>query len=148
MDAGLDRKLTMNITMEPIGFVQTDAVALPRHWSLSDIEGDLVIDPRYSQGLADIAVGERIVVLFYFHKSPAFDSGHLKQTPPHRDAAKGVFSICSPVRPNPLGLSVVTVIAVKGATLRVRGIDMLDGTPILDIKPHIESAPECPSFHE
>jgi tRNA (Thr-GGU) A37 N-methylase len=59
-----------------------------------------------------------------------------------------VFSICSPVRPNPLGLSVVTVVAVKGATLRVRGIDMLDGTPILDIKPHIVPAPECPSYKD
>lgn len=148
MHAGHDRKLTMNISMEPIGFVKTDADTLPRHWSLSDIEGDLVMDPRYSRGLEDIAVGARIVVLFHFHKSPAFDALHLKQTPPHRDAAKGVFSICSPVRPNPLGLSVVTVIAVKGATLRVRGIDMLDGTPILDIKPHIESAPECPSYKD
>ncbi len=127
----------MNIPMVPIGTVRTDAVDLPRHWSLSDVEGTLEIDPEYTPGLRDIEPGQKIVVLFHFHKSPPFSEDLLFQTPPHKSEAKGVFSICSPRRPNPIGLSVVEVTAVHGNRIDVRGIDMFDGTPILDIKPHI-----------
>ena len=133
----------MFIEMTPIGTVQTDCRNLPRHWTVSDVEGKLVIDPRYAGGLADITAGQRIVVLFCFHKSPAFSPGLLKQTPPHRNRPKGVFSICSPRRPNPIGLSVVEVLSIEGATLCVRGLDMIDGTPILDIKPWVTDAGDC-----
>jgi tRNA (Thr-GGU) A37 N-methylase len=64
----------------------------------------------------------------------------LVQTPPHRGEEIGVFSICSPRRPNPIGLSVVAVLSVDGPVIHVRGIDMLNGTPILDIKPHVLEA--------
>ena len=122
--------------LRPIGVVRTDAATLPRHWSVSDIEGTLEIRPEYVGGLKGIAAGQRIVVLFHFDRSPAFTTELLEQTPPHRGAtAKGVFGICSPVRPNPIGLSVLTVLAVEGGRIGVRGLDMLDGTPILDIKP-------------
>jgi tRNA-Thr(GGU) m(6)t(6)A37 methyltransferase TsaA len=123
--------------MEAIGHVHTGAKQVPRHWSISDVEGTLVIDPRYEEGLRDIRPGERIIVLFHFHKSPPFTQAHLLQTPPHRSTERGVFSICSPVRPNPIGLSEVTVLSVRGNIVNVRGLDIFDGTPILDIKPHI-----------
>ncbi len=67
------------------------------------------------------------------------------QTPPHRNESLGVFSICSPVRPNPIGLSVLEVLELNGGKIKVRGLDMLDGTPILDIKPNIEKRTDCPS---
>lgn len=127
----------MKVPMTPIGTVRTDAVDLPRHWSLSDVKGTLEINPEYTPGLRDIEPGQKIVVLFYFHKSPPFSEDLLFQTPPHKSEAKGVFSICSPRRPNPIGLSVVEVTAVSGNRIDVRGIDMFDGTPILDMKPHI-----------
>jgi tRNA (Thr-GGU) A37 N-methylase len=123
----------MVITFFPIGTVQTDERKLPRHWSVSDVEGTLEILPQYTEGLSDIRAGQRIVVLFHFHKSSPFIPELLKQTPPHRDRALGVFSICSPRRPNAIGLSVL-------------GLDMIDGTPILDIKPHIEDHYSCPSY--
>ncbi|MCK4836685.1 MAG: SAM-dependent methyltransferase [Candidatus Aminicenantes bacterium] len=126
------------INLKPIGTVQTTAVEIPRHWSASDIEGRLVIDKKYREGLKDIRPGQRIVVIFYFHQSPVFTLRYLCQTPPHRDKSMGVFSICSPVRPNALGLSVLDVLAVKDNIITVNGLDMRDGTPILDIKPHIE----------
>jgi len=75
--------------------------------------------------------------LFHFHKSPPFGPGLLTQKPPRRRSKNGVFSICSPVRPNPLGMSVVEVIEVRANVIRVKGLDMLDETPILDIKPYI-----------
>lgn len=136
----------MNITMTPIGFVRTEATSLPRHWTLSDVEGTLEIDPQYAEGLGDIRNGQRIVVLFHFHKSPPFSEKLLVQTPPHKNKAFGVFSICSPRRPNPIGLSVVAVTGIRENRIDVRGIDMLDGTPILDIKPHIDVVEECPSY--
>ena len=122
--------------MRPIGVVRSGEANPPRHWSISDVEGELEIYPRYREALSDIRTGERIVVLFAFHRSPRFSRRHLRQLPPTRNEPRGVFSTCSPVRPNPIGLSVVEVLSVEGTTLRVRGLDMLDGTPILDIKPH------------
>ncbi len=125
----------MDLVLKPIGIVRTDEKNLPRHCSISQVEGVLVIQEQYLEGLDDIHPGDSVVVLFHFHKSSPFTNDHMKQTPPGRDKAKGVFSICSPVRPNPLGMSVVTVLKREGPRLIVRGMDMIDGTPILDLKP-------------
>lgn len=122
-------------TFKPIGYVKTEAKELPRHWSYSDVEGELVIYPEYQKGIKDIKPGDKIVVIFCFHKSPPFSTDKLIQKPPHKDTPKGVFSLCSPYRPNPIGLSVLDVLEVKDNVIKVRRIDMFDGTPILDIKP-------------
>jgi tRNA-Thr(GGU) m(6)t(6)A37 methyltransferase TsaA len=129
--------MDMTIELKPIGYVHTEATEMPRHWSVSDVEGLLVIEPQYQAGLQDIEPGQRLVVLFHFHRSPEFTPDRLLQKPPHRDVKLGIFSICSPVRPNPLGLSIVRVLAIKENVIEVQGIDMLDGTPILDLKPYI-----------
>ena len=126
------------VEITSIGKVEVDSRDIPRHWSVSDVEGFLIVDEQYSEGLKDIQPGQRIAVIFYFHLSPAFSISDLSQTPPHGDRKKGIFSICSPLRPNPLGLSVLDVLDVNGNRIRVRGLDMLNGTPVLDIKPHIE----------
>ncbi|MFP3868474.1 MAG: tRNA (N6-threonylcarbamoyladenosine(37)-N6)-methyltransferase TrmO [Desulfobacteraceae bacterium] len=136
----------MNIDFKSIGFVRTDSLTIPRHWTVSEVEGTLVIDPIYQQGLKDIKPGQRILVIFHFHKSSEFTSQSLTQSPPHRQECLGVFSICSPIRPNPIGLSLVEVLGIEGNIIHVKGLDMLDGTPILDIKPHIEDRHSCPSF--
>jgi tRNA-Thr(GGU) m(6)t(6)A37 methyltransferase TsaA len=128
----------MQMALTPIGVVRTDAQEIPRHWSLSDVEGSLVIDAVYSQGLRDITPGQRIVVIFLFDRSPVFTPDLLVQTSGADGVERGVFSLCSPVRPNPIGLSVVDVLKRNATSLTVRGIDMLDGTPILDLKPHVE----------
>jgi tRNA (adenine37-N6)-methyltransferase len=128
----------MSIELRPIGFVRTDARELPRHWSVSDVEGTLVIDEEYSEGLRDIEAGQHIVVIFHFHRSPGFSPELLRQTSGHTGREMGVFSTCSPIRPNPIGMSVVEVLGIKGSSIDVRRLDMIDGTPILDIKPYIE----------
>lgn len=138
----------MTILMEPIGIVRTDANNVPRHWTVSEIKGTLVIDEKYQQGLKDVHAGQQIVVIFHFHKSPKFTSASLVQTPPHRDAALGVFSICSPNRPNPIGMSVLDVLQVEANSIHVRGLDMIDGTPILDLKPFVTDKCNCPSHGE
>ena len=132
----------MGIELTPIGLVRVEAEEVPRNWRRSELEGMLIIDDEYSEGLADIEPGQRIVVIFNFHRSPEFSAELLRQTPPHTGRQTGIFSICSPVRPNPVGMSVLEVLEVEGGTVRVRGLDMLDGTPILDIKPHIEDRRE------
>ena len=128
----------MKIEFEPIGFVRTKETNIPRHWSVSDAEGKIIIDEKYTEGLKDIRQGQQIIVIFHFHKSPAFNSSYLVQKPPHKDRAMGVFSTCSPIRPNPVGFSIVSVIGIKSNVISVKGIDMIDGTPVLDIKPVVE----------
>jgi tRNA-Thr(GGU) m(6)t(6)A37 methyltransferase TsaA len=128
----------MTIELRPLGVVRTNAADLPRHWSISDVEGSLVIDDAYADGLRDVEPGQRIVVIFHFDRSPAFSPDYLRQTSGATGKEMGVFSICSPIRPNPIGLSVLEVLGVNGAIIEVKGLDMLDGTPIFDIKPHIE----------
>jgi tRNA-Thr(GGU) m(6)t(6)A37 methyltransferase TsaA len=128
----------MKMNIKPIGFIKTDVKDIPRHWSISDKEGTIIIDEQYKPGLKDIKAGQNIVVIFYFHESPIFTEEYLVQIPPHRKEKLGVFSTCSPVRPNPIGMSVVKVINITGNTIHFKGLDMMDGTPILDIKPFIE----------
>jgi tRNA-Thr(GGU) m(6)t(6)A37 methyltransferase TsaA len=132
-------KVKAVVSMKPIGVIRTDARNVPRHWSLSDVEGSLVLNEEFARGLDGIEIGGKIVVLFHFHKSPEFTPDLIKQIPPHRDTPQGVFSICSPRRPNPIGLSVLEVREIRGNVVKVRGVDMFDGTPILDIKPHIRA---------
>jgi tRNA-Thr(GGU) m(6)t(6)A37 methyltransferase TsaA len=131
------RRDNMRIEMKPIGYVSTDVEEVPRSWSVSDVEGSLVIDEIYLEGLRDIKPGQRIYVIFHFHLSPKFTSQFMRIKPPIRDKKVGVFSTHSPFRPNPIGLSTVEVLGVDGNVVRVKGLDMVDKTPILDIKPEI-----------
>ena len=93
----------MSIELRPIGFVHTDAEELPRHWSVSEVEGTLVIYEEYSEGLRDVRPGQRIVVIFHFHRSPRFSPEFLRQTSGQDGREAGVFSLCSPIRPKPDG---------------------------------------------
>jgi tRNA-Thr(GGU) m(6)t(6)A37 methyltransferase TsaA len=127
----------MSIKMKPIGYVSTDAKEIPRSWIASDVEGALVIDKAYLEGLRDIQPGTRIYVIFHFHKSPGFTAEFMRIKPPMRENKLGVFSTHSPIRPNPIGLSLLEVTGVEGNIIRVKGLDMLDKTPILDIKPEV-----------
>lgn len=134
----------MEITFKPIGWVRTDVAqeATPHFYAVSEIEGVLDILPEYEPGITDIQAGQRITVLFHFDRSPAFTPDLLRQIPRKKKELRGIFSICSPHRPNPIGMSVVEVMEVKGCRIKVRGLDMFDGTPILDIKPYAPQAQE------
>ncbi len=103
-----------------------------------DAEGALEILPDFELGLKDIEGFSHLFVLWAFHRSESFE---LVGKPPIDDRPHGVFATRSPRRPNPIGLTVVELLGRDGSRLRVRGIDMLDGTPILDIKPYLSSIP-------
>ncbi len=127
----------MSIEMKPIGFVSTDAKEVPRSSSVSDVEGTLVIDEIYQDGLRDIKPGQHIYVIFHFHLSPKFTSQFMRVKPPTRENKVGVFSTHSPFRPNPIGLSFLEVLGIDGNDIHVKGLDMVDKTPILDIKSEV-----------
>jgi tRNA-Thr(GGU) m(6)t(6)A37 methyltransferase TsaA len=125
----------MSVQMEPIGFVSNGTGEVPRNWTVSDVEGSLVMDEGYGDGLRDLKPGQRIFVLFHFHQSQQFSSRFMRIKPPRRQEELGVFSTHSPFRPNPIGLSLLKITGVNGNVIQVKGLDMYDGTPILDIKP-------------
>lgn len=125
------------IVMKPIGIVLTDAKEVPPHWSVSDVKGTLIIDQKYAKGLKDIKAGQRIVVTYYAQESPEFSDQYLSQTSPYFKEPLGVFSICSPIRPNPICMSVVDVLHAEDIEIFVEGLDILNGSPILDIKPYV-----------
>lgn len=126
----------------PIGVVRSpygDTVQIPKGpGAQHDAEGELELLPQFAEGLTDIDGFSHLFVLWVFDRVDGYD---LRSTPPTDDRAHGVFSTRSPRRPNPIGLTVVRLIRRDGARLVVRGIDMLDGTPILDIKPYLSSIP-------
>ena len=97
------------------------------------IEGELEIYDEFAEGLTDIEDFSHIIVIFGFHKAEGFK---LLTTPYLDNTPRGVFATRSPHRPNPIGMSIVKIIERKNNTLRVSGLDMFEGTPILDIKPY------------
>jgi tRNA-Thr(GGU) m(6)t(6)A37 methyltransferase TsaA len=98
----------------------------------------LKILPEFELGLTDIEGFSHLIVIWEFDRSQGFE---LLGTPPSDNRPHGVFATRSPRRPNPIGLTVVELLRREGPLLHVRGLDMLDGTPILDIKPYLSSVP-------
>jgi tRNA (adenine37-N6)-methyltransferase len=129
-------------TFEPIGRVRTsftDTSQIPKGLGAEHrAEGVLEIDTRFEPGLSDIEGFSHLYVLWVFDR---VDRVELTAWPPADDRSHGVFATRSPLRPNPIGLTVVELIARDGCNLRVAGVDMLDGTPILDIKPFLSNVP-------
>ena len=129
-------------SMQPIGYVRSPYQAtkeVPKGLGAKhETEGILEIRPEFEAGLKDIEGFSHLFVIWAFDRSDGFE---LTGTPPSDNRPHGVFATRSPRRPNPIGLTVVELLSREGAALRVRGIDMLDGTPILDIKPYLSSIP-------
>ncbi|HEV7220691.1 MAG: tRNA (N6-threonylcarbamoyladenosine(37)-N6)-methyltransferase TrmO [Terriglobales bacterium] len=129
-------------TPRPIGYVRgpyKDTHDVPRGLGAQHIaEGVLEILPEFEVGLTDIEGFSHLFVIWIFDRSGEFK---LLSTPPSDNQAHGVFATRSPRRPNPIGLTVVELLRRDGTRLHVRGIDMLDGTPILDIKPYLSGVP-------
>jgi tRNA (adenine37-N6)-methyltransferase len=103
-----------------------------------EAEGVLEIRPEFEEGLQDIEGFSHLFVLWIFDRVEGYE---LLAHPPTDDRPHGVFATRSPKRPNPIGLTVVELLQRDGPRLRVRGVDMLDGTPIVDIKPYLSSIP-------
>jgi tRNA-Thr(GGU) m(6)t(6)A37 methyltransferase TsaA len=99
------------------------------------------VDPRYADALTGVEGCSHLIVLYWMNQARR---DLVRQVPRHADTPRGTFALRSPVRPNPVALSVVRLLGVKGTTLSVVGLDCLDGTPLLDIKPYFASTDAVP----
>jgi tRNA-Thr(GGU) m(6)t(6)A37 methyltransferase TsaA len=124
-------------TLRPIGVIRTDFKEpgdAPRQGALApDAKGIVELDPRLADGLATLDGSSHIILLFAFHRSAGYE---LQVRTRRSGRVRGLFATRAPNRPNPIGLTVVKLDRVEGSRLHVSGVDMLDGTPLLDIKPH------------
>ncbi len=129
-------------TSRPIGYVTSpykNTGEIPKGLGAKhEADGVLNILPEFEPGLTDIEGFSHLIILWEFDRSQGFE---LLGTPPSDNRPHGVFATRSPRRPNPIGLTIVELLRRKGTELHVRGVDMLDGTPILDIKPYLSSIP-------
>ncbi len=134
-----------SISFSAIGVIRTPysvSQGVPiQSGTAGDTEGSVELFPEYAAGLRDLEEFERIWLLFHLHRvaePQLITRPYLDPEKPH-----GIFATRAPARPNAIGLSPVRLLAVEGNTLRVAGVDMLDGTPLLDIKPYV---PEFDAF--
>jgi len=130
------------LTFQPIGYVRspyTETTQVPKGpGTQHQAEGVLEIAIEFEEGLLDIEGFSHLFIIWVFDRSKGYA---LTGIPPTDDRPHGVFATRSPYRPNPIGLTVVEVLGREGHYIRVRGLDMLEGTPILDIKPYMSSIP-------
>jgi tRNA-Thr(GGU) m(6)t(6)A37 methyltransferase TsaA len=130
-------------TFRPVGSIESpykESSAIPKGLGVKhDAEGILKVLPEFEPGLADIEGFSHLFVIWVFDRITGFE---LTACPPSDNRIHGVFATRSPRRPNAVGLTVVQLLRRDGPNLHVRGVDMLDGTPFLDIKPYLSSVPQ------
>lgn len=127
-----------------IGRIRTpfkSRAACPKNSRDSDAAGTVEIEPRYAAGLKDLERFSHLILLYWMHEARR---DLIQQAPAHLGHARGVFALRSPVRPNPIALSIVELLGIAGSTLTVRNIDCIDGTPLLDVKPYFASTDSFP----
>ena len=135
-----------SITYRPIGVIRSpfqEARYVPiQPVAAKGIEGTAEILPEFSEGLKDLEGFSHLVLVYHFHMTRGFS---LLVKPFLDDELRGVFATRAPRRPNSIGLSVVRLVAIDSMTVHVRDVDIVDGTPLLDLKPHVpEFEPEGP----
>ena len=129
------------IELHPIGFVRSPLVDLagaPRQGDEGAPEAEIVITGDYVGGLAGIAAGDQLLVLTWLDRA-ARDVLSVHPRGDRERPAQGVFTTRSPDRPNPIGLHRVTIVAVDGDRIRVSGLEAIDGTPVVDVKPALRA---------
>ena len=128
----------MKIEFQPIGEIHTpfkERSGMPIQPSGgSGIEGTVDVYPEFREGLSDLEGFSHIILLYYFHRSEGFK---LRVVPFLDIRPRGLFATRAPRRPNPIGVSVVRLLGIEGGILRIENVDILDGTPLLDIKPYV-----------
>ncbi len=126
------------IEYTPIGLIHSSFATpdvAPIQPAMSEgAEGTVDIFAEYAEGLADLDGFSHVVLLYHFHLSEGYS---LKVKPFLDDTLRGVFATRAPHRPNSIGLSIVKLLRVEGTTLYIKNVDIVDNTPLLDIKPHV-----------
>ncbi len=128
----------MQIIYYPIGLVHTpfkEIEGMPiQPTGATGVQGTIEILPDFVEGLQDIEGFSHIILLYHFHR---VEAASLTVTPFLDSRPHGVFATRAPKRPNPIGLSIVRLLRREGNVLHVENVDLLDGTPVLDIKPYV-----------
>ena len=121
------------VTFIPIGYVENNFNAPATPEVIAATESRIVVAPEFAEGLTGLEAGQRVMVVFHFHLVQSYA---LLQHPrgDRSRPRRGVFALHTPYRPNPIGVTVVDLLSVEGNVLRVRGLDALNGSPVLDIK--------------
>ena len=112
----------------------TDRKTCPKNARESDAVCTVELDPRFAPALQDVETCSHLVLLYWMDKAPR---NLVLQVPGHYGTQHGTFALRSPARPNPIALSVVKLLGVEGGKLKIVGVDCLDGTPLLDVKPYL-----------
>lgn len=133
-----DRKFPDEICFKPIGIIHTPFKSLkgiPIQSSMSDVEGIIEIFPNFVDGLKDLSGFSHLYCVYFFDmvKLPV----PLQSKPFLSNEEKGVFAIRTPFRPNPIGISILEIINIDENIVKVKNVDILDGTPLLDLKPYV-----------
>ena len=133
------------VTYRPIGVIHTpftDVDGMPiQPIAAAGIRGTIDLDPGFAAGLLGLDGFSHLILLYHLHQVRA---PRLTVTPFLDDRPHGIFATRSPARPNPVGLSTVRLVRVVGSTIEIEDVDMLDGTPLLDIKPYIPAFDDRP----
>ena len=141
MNGGRETEPLLEITLRPIGRVRNSITdrSMVKGDEWEGVESELAIDPDLAAGLDGLEGFSHIVVIFWMHRSPPFSSSHLKVHPRGNEnlPLTGVFATRSPTRPNSLGMTTVRVLELRGNVLRVKDLDAIDGSPIIDVKPYL-----------
>ena len=127
----------MEFMMKPIGVIHspfTEKAQTPIQSSRSNADGTVEIYPEFVEGLQDLEGFSHIILLYVFHQTNSYS---LLVKPSLDDQMHGLFATRYPYRPNPIGLSVVRLLRRRGNILEIEGVDMLDDSPLLDIKPYV-----------
>jgi tRNA-Thr(GGU) m(6)t(6)A37 methyltransferase TsaA len=124
-----------------IGTPWTDRKSCPKNARESDAVCTVELDERFAPGLKDVETCSHLVLLYWMDKA---SRNLVLQVPGHYGVQHGTFSLRSPARPNPIAMSVVKLLGIEGNRLRIVGLDCLDGTPLLDIKPYFASTDSVP----
>lgn len=126
------------IVYKPIGVIRTPfpepkgTPIQPR--AAEGVRGRVELFPEYAEGLADLEGFSHVILIYHFHRA---GPGRLRVRPFMDDREHGVFATRAPARPNPIGISVVRLLGIEGNVLHVADVDIVDGTPLLDVKPYV-----------
>ncbi len=138
----------MNISFRPIGMIYSpfkDVKGMPiQPKGAKGVRGTVEVNPEFADGLTDLEGFSHIILLYHFHQAKGYK---LMVTPFLDSKQHGVFSTRAPRRPNPFGLSVVRLVNIMNNRLQIENVDILDGTPLIDIKPYVSEFDVHPADH-
>ena len=130
----MTQQFNKEIRFRSIGYVENEIEELVAPAIIRSVESRIVIDPTLEAGLLTVTPESRLMVIFQFHQSDGYELLQHPRRDPTR-AQRGVFALRTPRRPNPIGVTIVDIDRIEGNVIFARGLDAINGTPVIDLKP-------------